>query len=136
MKTLESCGLVKDADYRIIDKHESARSISGMLGREGIHALLVFEDRRMIGIITHIDIVYAVRKRRDLDRITAEDIMSTTIVALSPNTTLDEAKPVFERTRYVIIPIFSNSNQLQGVVSVYDFFHLLPLSDDDKPNST
>jgi len=85
-----------------------------------IGALLVLEDERPVGIFTERDVLTrVVDQKRDPGDTPIADVMSTEVVAVKPNTTVDEAMAVITERRCRHLPVIEDG-RLRGMVSIGD----------------
>jgi len=85
-----------------------------------IGALLVLEDERPVGMFTERDVLTrVVDQRRDPGETPIADVMSTEVVAVKPNTTVDEAMAVITERRCRHLPVIEDG-RLRGMVSIGD----------------
>ncbi len=113
--------LKKNSGYQWIKPECSVTEISEILGQIGIHALLVGDEKKLLGIITHIDVVKVCRAK-EFGKQKAKDIMSSPVITVDTSNSIEELKKTFEETEFIIIPVVSKSREVIGVVSVLDFF--------------
>jgi len=120
--------LVTSGDHEIIDDGTPFFEVARRLGREGIHALYICDNGRPTGVVTHIDLVYAVAAERELSQLRAHDIATHSLITAHIEDSLERIKLLFEETRFVILPVLdAHSEILIGVVSKHDFFEHLVL---------
>jgi CBS domain-containing protein len=84
---------------------------------------IINEKGAVIGIVTTLDILKALKDNRDLEKLSAKDIMTWHPATLSQDTTIDEIMDIMYRKRIDMIPIVENEeadSRLVGVVSRQD----------------
>ncbi len=77
---------------------------------------VVNNDREIVGIVTEFDILSVIQKGRDLDSVTAAEIMSKKIVTAGLDTPQEELIKIMMENNFTIIPILKD-NRLAGIVS-------------------
>lgn len=106
----------------------------GIMRVQGIrHLPVVDADRRLVGLVTHGDIVQAQASflARPLgDDLAAElsvpvsGIMQTRVRTVTPDTPLAEAARILVEHKYGCLPVVED-DRLVGIVTAIDFLHLL-----------
>ncbi|GKS60137.1 hypothetical protein YTPLAS18_36640 [Nitrospira sp.] len=71
-------------------------------------APVVDEQGDFIGFISEFDILRALEAEKDLNRLTAEDVMAKDRIAVTDNTTIDEAVRIMEDKRLLNLPVKKN----------------------------
>jgi len=89
--------------------------------REGkISSVLVTEDGYLIGILTERDMVKAVAEGIDTEVVHVRDYMTATPVAVTPDTTVEEAVQLMMEKGFRHLPVVDGERELKGVVSIRD----------------
>jgi CBS domain-containing protein len=78
-------------DLPTVDPSSSIRDAAHEMERSAIRALPVCQGNRLVGILTDWDVVRALAAEGDPSRQSLAEFMSTDLVALPPEATLDEA---------------------------------------------
>ena len=104
---IEADATVFDAIKRMVDAN--------------VGALLVTERERVVGIVTERDYL----RRVTLEGRTEEDtlvreIMTSPLVYVTPETSVDECMAVMTERRIRHLPVFAEDRELVGVVSIGD----------------
>ena len=84
---------------------------------------IINEKGAVIGIVTTLDILKALKDNKDLEKLSAKNIMTWHPATLSQDTTIDEIMDIMYRKRIDMIPIVENEeadSRLVGVVSRQD----------------
>lgn len=68
------------------------------------------------GIVTEADVIRAIRADRPLETTTAEDIMSTDVVVVDADTTVEEVMELLDTKQIVRVPVMEEG-KLAGVIS-------------------
>lgn len=112
--------LVRDAmtyDVVTVAPHDSAWTAADILARLEITGLPVIEpDRRVVGLITEMDLIRALRRGDDLRRLTVADIMTELPKFVEEETDLDTASGLMEEWQVRRLPV-CRQGLLTGVVS-------------------
>ena len=119
--------LVKDKmtkDPVTIDSGRTVREAAVALDRSGVGCVLVTtkedDHEKVIGIVTERDLVRRVlTKEGGTSDVSVKNIMSSPLIVVDPNTTVEEAAKVMERSRVRRLPVVDEMG-LAGVVAVSD----------------
>lgn len=71
-------------------------------------APVVDERGAFIGFISEFDILRALEAKKDLNRLTAEDVMAKEHIAVTDETSVDEAVKIMEGKRLLSLPVKRN----------------------------
>jgi CBS domain-containing protein len=94
---------------------------------EDIGAIPVRRDGRLIGIITDRDIALrAVAGGRDLYKLTAGDIMTSSVTSCRDDAEVDDALQLMETRHIRRLPVLNESDSLVGMLSVGDVTGAMP----------
>ena len=79
------------------------------------------DSRHLVGVLTDRDIVCrAVALGRDTAQITAGECMTTPVVCVTPDATLEECRGVMEQNQVRRVPVVDEKGMLCGIVSQAD----------------
>lgn len=93
------------------------------------HLLVAEPDHRLVGVISDRDVLRCLGygrepNREDLEQIKARDVMSTDLVTISPETTLDHAASILLEQGISCLPV-EEGEQLVGIVTNTDLHVVL-----------
>lgn len=115
---------VMSVDIVAAKEDAKAIEISTRIILEGFNGMLIIDDKgAVIGIVTALDIIKAIKDNKDLDELSAKDIMTRNPATLSQDATTDEIIDIMYRKGIDMIPIVENeeyNSRLIGVVSRQD----------------
>ena len=75
---------------------------------------------RLIGIITAVDILRAIRQDKNLDSIRAVDIMTQNPVVVNQDAEINDVIDIILQKHIILVPIINDQQRLVGVVSRID----------------
>lgn len=93
--------------------------------KKHVGSLIVRENQILKGILTEKDIVWAVVKKQDLQKIKAKDIMTKRVVTISPGKDIGEAMDRVTKTKFRVLPV-TIKNRVIGVITVKDILRIQP----------
>ncbi|WP_187147602.1 CBS domain-containing protein [Candidatus Nitrososphaera gargensis] len=78
------------------------------------------DDGKLLGIVTTIDLLRAIRSSQDLTTIIAKDIMSPNPLSVKQDTDVNEIIDVMDRNGVMMVPVVENDGRLIGICSRSD----------------
>jgi CBS domain-containing protein len=78
------------------------------------------DDGKLLGLVTTIDILRAIRNGRDLTTIIVKEIMSPKPLSAKQETDVKEIIDIMDRNGVMMVPIIENDGRLIGVCSRSD----------------
>jgi len=104
-------------------KNAKGRDIARtMISQEYCHLPVVDESDNVIGIISEFDLLKAVKAGKNLEEVTAEELMSTNVVSVKETDTIDAVIDIMT-TQYIIsLPVVKNG-KLVGVINRRNILH-------------
>lgn len=103
-----------------VDDETSVVELSRKMAERGVGACFVEKGGKVVGIVTERDIVRKVVARNlDASRVKASEIMSTPIVAVEPDTLVEEALNVMAEKRIRRLAVVEKG-MLVGIVTISD----------------
>ncbi len=70
----------------------------------------------VVGIVTELDLIRAIRAGKSLDTTTAEDIMTKDVVAVDVSASVEEVMEILDTRQFVRVPV-TEEGKLKGVIS-------------------
>ncbi len=107
---------------------ETLRSVARTMWAESVGALVVGDERHPLGIISERDVVSRIGQGEDPDALTAEQVMTSHLVAVRVGDTLDDAAYQMLESAVRHLPLMDDEGRVVGMVSVRDL--LRPLLSD------
>jgi len=105
---------------RTVDMEASVAEASRIMMERRIGYLIALENTRPVGIVTGCDLVVRVMAReRDPSKIRVSEVMSTPLVVLDPDTTVEDAARTMAKHGKRRLPVV-RGDRLYGVFSAWD----------------
>ena len=112
-------------DVITVDISKSVKEAAELMSSKNVGCLLVEEEGRIKGIITERDIVRRiVATGRDPEKVKIGDIMTSPIVVVSPEATVEEAAKVMVMYKIRRLPVVEEG-KLVGLVTTTDLANYL-----------
>ena len=113
-------------DVYAIKHNKSVRTAAKLMTYIGISSLVILKEKKIAGIVTERDLMTRViAKGLDPEKIKIEDIMSTPVIVVSPNTSIEEAIKIMFQRKIKKLPVV-NANGLVGMLSLTDIARFHP----------
>lgn len=89
----------------------------------GIRHLPVVNEHKVEGVISYTDIMRVAEV--DKDKILAENLMSTPVISIKENESLNDLVPLFTNKRLHAVPVLDYENKLVGIISTIDIIRFM-----------
>jgi CBS domain-containing protein len=95
--------------------------------KKRVGSLIIKEDRRLRGILTEKDIVWAVVKKskKDLSKILAKDLMKKKVVTIKPSADITDALNRIKKKKVRRLPVVENK-KIIGMITINDILKIDP----------
>jgi CBS domain-containing protein len=98
-------------------KSTSARDLAIQMLMGGFSGIPITErDGTVVGIVSELDIIRALRAGKPLDTITAAEIMTAEVITVNADATVEEIMEIMDTKQIVRVPVLEDG-KLVGVVS-------------------
>lgn len=101
-------------DVMVADVGEIVASAKLRMMRHGIGGLPVVENGRLVGVITHRDIILA---GEEVVGLKVKDIMSKDISTINEDTSIKKITELMRLTGYQRLPVVDGDKNIQGIVT-------------------
>jgi CBS domain-containing protein len=99
----------------------TAREISVRLLIGNFNGLPVIDSNiKLVGIVTAVDILRAIRRGKNLDSLRAIDIMTRNPVTVKQDTDINEIIDIILQRHIILVPVVDDRHKLKGLVSRLD----------------
>lgn len=121
--------LVRDVMTRVVKvvrRDTSVQEIVATMNKFDISSIVIVQGRRPVGIVTHKDIMAKiVMHRMPPDAVKAIEVMSSPIVTIDEDASIEEAAKLMVRKRIKKLPVVRD-NELVGIVTSMDIVREQP----------
>jgi acyl dehydratase/CBS domain-containing protein len=121
-----SIGAVMTKPVRTVSPTESARAVATTLTENPLGSLVVCETGQPVGIVTYSDITALVSEGHDLNSTTVEAFMSSPLVTVHEDDSIDEAAKSMCENQIKRLPVVDDGEGIVGIVTTTDLSHYVP----------
>ena len=122
--------LVRDVmtkEPRVVRRDTNVQEVVATMNKYDISSIIVVEEKRPIGIVTHKDIISKlVQARIPPDAVTAREIMTSPIIAINEDASVEEAARLMSKKRIKKLIVTRNNNELAGIITSSDLVREAP----------
>jgi len=122
------------SDVVTLTEDETLAHAQRCMARGRIRHLPVVRDKRLVGLITHRDLlaasfsifaeVEASEQRRVFSTVPVVEAMHRDVVTVSPNLDVAQAARILLENKYGCLPVVDGEGDLMGIVTEADFLRL------------
>jgi len=121
--------LVRDVmtkNPKVVRRDTSVQEVVATMNKFDISSVIVVQEERPVGIVTHKDIVSKiVQPRIPPDAVTAREVMSSPIVTISEDASTEEAAKLMARKHIKKLPVVRD-DKLVGILTTMDLVRAAP----------
>lgn len=121
--------LVRDVmtkNPKVVRRDTSVQEVVATMNKFDISSVVVVQEERPVGIVTHKDIVSKiVQPRIPPDAVTAREVMSSPIVSISEDASTEEAAKLMVRKHIKKLPVVRD-DKLVGIITTMDLVREAP----------
>lgn len=122
--------LVRDVmtkEPRVVRRDTNVQEVVATMGKYDISSIIVVEEKRPIGIVTHKDIISKlVQARIPPDAVTAREIMTSPVVTISEDSSIEDAARLMSKKHIKKLIVTRNNNELAGIITSSDLVREAP----------
>lgn len=105
----KTVGQIRATNNLVFRRDQNAMGITvELLTTHTSGAPVVDERGDFVGFISEFDVLRALEAKKDLNRLTAEDVMANERIAVTDETSIDEAVKLMEGKRLLSLPVMRN----------------------------
>lgn len=116
MRTLRE---IMSSDCITVTRQDNIYETAVKMRDHDIGFIPVVDGKKMVGVVTDRDLVLRGYAEKKSGSSTVDEIMSTDVTCVSPDTTVDEAAKLMARQQIRRLPVCEN-NELIGIVAIGD----------------
>ena len=121
--------LVRDImtrDVKVVGLDADLRRVVETMNRYRIGSVVVVKDKHPVGLITERDVLKCVARAGFVPEVwQAKDVMSSPLITIKENTTVEEAADLMVRQDIKKLPVI-NKGKLVGIITYTDIIRALP----------
>ncbi len=122
--------LVRDVmtkEPRVVRRDTSVQEVVATMNKFDISSVIVVEQKRPVGIVTHKDIISKlVQARIPPDAVTAREVMTTPVVTINEEASIEEAAGLMAKKHIKKLVVTRNSNEIAGIITSSDLVREAP----------
>jgi len=106
---------------RVVRRDTNVQEIVATMSKYDISSIIIVEEKRPIGIVTHKDIISKlVQARIPPDAVTAREVMTSPVVTINEESSVEEAARLMSKKRIKKLIVTRNNNELAGIITSSD----------------
>jgi CBS domain-containing protein len=106
---------------RVVRRDTNVQEIVATMSKYDISSIIVVEEKRPVGIVTHKDIISKlVQARIPPDAVTAREIMTSPVVTINEESSVKEAARLMTKKHIKKLIVTRNNNELTGIITSSD----------------
>ena len=126
MSGLISVRDVMTKEPRVVRRDTSVQEVVATMSKYDISSVIVVQEKRPVGMITHKDIVSKiVQTRIPPDAVKAIEVMTTPVVTISEDASIEEAAKLMSKKHIKKLVIVRNG-ELVGIITSSDLVRVAP----------
>lgn len=112
---------------RVVRRDTNVQEVVATMGKYDISSIIVVEEKRPIGIVTHKDIISKlVQARIPPDAVTAREVMTSPVITISEESSIEEAARLMSKKHIKKLIVTRNNNELAGIITSSDLVREAP----------
>ena len=112
----KTVGQIHATNSLVFQRNQNAMGIAvELLSSHTAGAPVVDERDEFIGFISEIDILRALKANKDLNQLTAEEVMVQDRISVTNDTSIDEAVKIMDEKRLLNLPVETNSKVTHSI---------------------
>ncbi|MDP4039728.1 MAG: CBS domain-containing protein [Candidatus Pacearchaeota archaeon] len=126
-KVRVAIGDLMTRNFAAINPEDNLHKASKEMIKEKVNSLLITKDRKLIGIITARDVLWAITKKGNLDlkKIKAIEIATKKVAVIKPSADISQAINKMKQYGFRRLPVLSKGNVV-GMITLKDILKVDP----------
>jgi len=117
---------VMTKEPRVVRRDTSVQEVVATMSKYDISSVIVVQEKRPVGMITHKDIVSKiVQTRIPPDAVKAIEVMTTPVVTISEDASIEEAARIMSKKHIKKLVVVRDS-ELVGIITSSDLVRVAP----------
>lgn len=125
MKIGVKVGEIMTRGYVNIDRNVNVIDCSRKMVKNKVGSVIVEKEKKLLGILTEKDIIFALSKRKDLKKTNVGQIMKRRVVTIKPDKDIYDALILMKRKKIRRLPVM-NKGKIIGLITMSDILKLQP----------
>jgi CBS domain-containing protein len=112
---------------RVVRRDTNVQEVVATMSKFDISSIIVVEEKRPIGIVTHKDIISKLMQARiPPDAVTAREVMTSPIITINEDASIEEAARLMSKKHIKKLIVTRNNNELAGIITSSDLVREAP----------
>jgi predicted transcriptional regulator len=112
----KTVGQIHATNNLVFPRNQNAMGVAvELLSTHTSGAPVVDERGQFIGFVSEFDILRVLEAKKDLNQLTAEDVMAKEHIAVTNETSIDEAVKIMEEKRLLNLPVKTNGKVTHSI---------------------
>ena len=112
----KTVGQIHATNNLIFQRNQNAMGVAvELLATHTAGAPVVDERGEFIGFVSEFDILRVLEAKKDLNQLTAEDVMAKEHISVTNDTSIDEAMKIMEEKRLLNLPVKTNGQVTHSI---------------------
>ena len=96
--------------------------------RKKVGALILVEDKKIVGFVSQKDILWAIVKKPNINlkKITANQVSPKRVVTIKSKATLEYAIKIMKKKKFDRLPVVTKDKNLAGIITIKDILSFNP----------
>jgi len=117
---------VMTKEPRVVRRDTSVQEVVATMSKYDISSVIVVQEKRPVGLITHKDIISKiVQTRIPPDAVKAIEVMTTPVVTISEDASIEEAARVMSK-KHIKKLVIVRDGELVGIITSSDLVRVAP----------
>jgi CBS domain-containing protein len=122
----ETVSQLMDTRVRTLDPNVTVRNIATKMAKESTDCIVLVQGDKPLGVITERDLVIKILgDGLNPDRVLARDIMSTSLITISPKASMSDAAKLMSEYKIRRLLVVDEDGSLIGIASADDLAKIL-----------
>lgn len=136
MKNTTPISKIMTRKLATVQPNDNLETVRNILEQRGFHHVPVVDQGKLEGIVSYTDYLRVISdvfgnsqdsrtNQRLLNAVLVKDVMTTEVICLSPDDTVEDALRVFNANNFHALPVTEGDRHLVGLLSTFDLIKML-----------